>query len=519
MSVPRVTAIVLAVLLTVEVLAQVQGVEQDAAPPPHWAYAPFRAVDPPTVSEASWVVNSIDRFVLARLEGEGLTLSAPADRRTLIRRLSLDLVGMSPTLDELETFLADDRADAYERLVDRLLASPHYAERWARHWLDLARYADSNGYTIDGARSMWPYRDWVIQAITEGMPFDQFTIEQLAGDLLDNPTNAQVVATGFHRNTQINQEGGAKDEENRVNAVIDRTNTTGAIWLGSTLACAQCHTHKFDPLPHVEYYRMLAFFDQTQDGGVSVGPAVQVTDDTSAPRLERFESMRLRLGTQLDVAARAAAYGWTRWTPTVALASEGPELSIAADASIRSIAHNPQTSVYDLEGSVPGPGIAAIRLEVLPDLALPVHGPGRAADGSFVLSRMRLLARSSGTDNPFEERPFSRADADYASSGNPASEGPVAGALSDAAGTGWAVAPRVGEAHVAVFQLAEPLAGAFDIRLELRHDHGRNHVLGRFRVSFAPGAAAGPVVTDVWRAAWAAVVAQTRPARICPGRW
>ena len=149
-----------------------QGVEQDAAPSPHWAYSPFRAVDPPTVSEASRVVNSIDRFVLARLEGEGLTLSPPADRRTLIRRLSLDLVGMSPTLDELETFLADDRADAYEWLVDRLLASQHYAERWARHWLDLARYADSNGYAIDGARSIWPYRDWVIQAIAEGMPFE-----------------------------------------------------------------------------------------------------------------------------------------------------------------------------------------------------------------------------------------------------------------------------------------------------------------------------------------------------------
>ena len=332
---------------------------------------------------------------------------------------------MSPTSDEVDAFVTDARDNAYERLVDRLLASPHYAERWARHWLDLARYADSNGFTIDGTRSMWPYRDWVIHAVDDEMPFDQFTIEQLAGDLLPNPSNAQLVATGFHRNTQINQEGGAKDEENRVNAVIDRVNTTGAVWLGSTLGCVQCHTHKFDPLPHVEYYRMLAFFDQTEDGGVSTGPSVQVTDEASAPLLAEFDSQRARLVAALDAAQRDAARGWVRWAPTIAVASEGPELRVAADASIMSVAHNPQTSVYDLEGLARTFGISALRIEALPDLSLPALGPGRAKDGSFVLSRIRLFAREAGTDAAFQERAFRDASR-------------------------WAVRARQGEPHVAV---------------------------------------------------------------------
>ena len=195
-----------------------------------------------------------------------------------------------------------------------------------------------------------------------------------------------------------------------MNAVIDRVNTTGAVWLGSTLACAQCHTHKFDPLPHVEYYRMLAFFDQTEDGGVSTGPSVQVTDEGSAPLLAEFESERARLEAKLDAAERAAASGWVRWTPTLAIASEGPELRVAADASIMSVAHNPQTSVYDLEGPAPTSDISAVRLEALPDLSLPSHGPGRAKDGSFVLTRIRLFVREAGTDAPFEERAFRSAD-------------------------------------------------------------------------------------------------------------
>ena len=347
-------------------------IEQGATWQPHWAYAPFREVALPARTEP----HPIDRFVRDQLERAGVEPSPAADRRTLIRRLSLDLVGMAPTQVEIDAFLTDSSVDAYGRLVDRLLASPHYAERWARHWLDLARYADSNGFTIDGRREMWPYRDWVIRAIDQGMPYDQFTIEQLAGDLLPEPTNSQLVATGFHRNTQINQEGGAKDEENRINAVIDRANTTGAVWLGSTLACAQCHTHKYDPVTHTDYYRMLAFFDQTADGGVSMGPRVAVTNEQTAPVLERFEATRRELQDALTRAEREATSGWVPWRPSVTTASEGPELRVLEDASIHSVAHNPQTSLYELDGRSPLQGVASVR-------------PGRPAGSQTQRARSR----------------------------------------------------------------------------------------------------------------------------------
>src|SRR5439155_19725717 len=194
--------------------------------------------------DVAWMRNPIDRFILARLEKEGLRPSPEAERPTLIRRLSLDLLGLLPSPQEVDEFVNDTKPQAYERLVGRLLASPHYGERQARHWLDLARYADSNGYTIDGKRSIWPWRDQVIGAFNRDLPFDRFTIEQLAGDLLPNPTRDQLVATGFHRNTSFNEEGGTSPEQFRVERTVDRTNTTGAVWLGLTVGCAQLHTHQ-----------------------------------------------------------------------------------------------------------------------------------------------------------------------------------------------------------------------------------------------------------------------------------
>jgi mono/diheme cytochrome c family protein len=231
----------------------------------HWAFQPLQRPEPPAVKDADWCRNPIDRFVLARLEKEGLKPSPEADRVTLLRRLALDLTGLPPTPEEIDAFVKDRRPDAYERQVDRLLASRHYGERWARHWLDLARYADSNGYSIDSPRSIWPYRDWVIAALNRDLPFDRFTIEQLAGDLLPDATTEQKVATGFHRNTQINEEGGVDKEQFRVEAVVDRVNTTGSVWLGLTIGCCQCHDHKFDPLLQREYYQMFAFFNNQDE--------------------------------------------------------------------------------------------------------------------------------------------------------------------------------------------------------------------------------------------------------------
>ncbi|VTR99937.1 PSD1 and planctomycete cytochrome C domain-containing protein [Tuwongella immobilis] len=274
----------------------------------HWAFQPVKQQQPPAVKRFDWVRNPIDAFILAKLEANGIAPSPEADRITLIRRLSLDLRGLPPTIEEIQAFEQDSRPDAYERLVDQFLASPHYGERLARFWLDQARYADSHGYTIDGPRSIWKYRDWVIDSFNQDKPFDAFTIEQLAGDLLPQPTQQQLVATGFHRNTQINQEGGIDPEQFRVESVIDRVNTTGSVWLGLTVGCAQCHDHKFDPLSQREYYRLYAYFNQCDEPTLDlltpaeqkrkreiaarmkvILPKLQTLDRTSPALVEKWE--------------------------------------------------------------------------------------------------------------------------------------------------------------------------------------------------------------------------------------
>src|SRR5215813_119813 len=250
--------------------AKWSGGEQSTARNPqsattlHWAYIKPVRPAPQRVKNRSWVRNPIDTFILARLEKEGLSPSPEADKETLLRRLYLDLIGLPPGVKEIDEFLADTSPDAYEKVVDRLLASEHYGERWARPWLDLARYADSNGYEKDNLRVAWKFRDWVINAFNKDMPFDQFTIEQIAGDMLPNATVDQKIATGFHRNTMLNQEGGIDPEENRFETLIDRVNTTATVWLGSTVGCAQCHNHKYDPFTQKDFYRLMAFFDNAE---------------------------------------------------------------------------------------------------------------------------------------------------------------------------------------------------------------------------------------------------------------
>jgi mono/diheme cytochrome c family protein len=240
-------------------------IEQGAEYQKHWALLAPQQHVPPTPKTANWAKNAVDRFVLARLEREGLEPSAEADRATLARRLAIDLTGLPPSLEAADQFINDPSPDAYERFVDSLLASPAYGERWAHAWLDLARYADSNGYAEDRPRVIWKYRDWVIDAINRNMPFDQFTIEQIAGDLLPQPTTSQLLATAFHRNTLTNTEGGTDDEEFRVAAVVDRVNTTFQVWMGITMGCAQCHDNKFDPISQEEYFKVYAIFNQTED--------------------------------------------------------------------------------------------------------------------------------------------------------------------------------------------------------------------------------------------------------------
>jgi hypothetical protein len=231
----------------------------------HWAFQAPKRQDPPRVADTTWVKNEIDRFVLARLEREGVRPSPEADRYTLLRRVSLDLTGLPPSPSEIEAFVNDRSPGAYEKVVDRLLASPHHAERWARHWLDVARYSDSDGYTIDDPRPMWKYRDWVIASLHRDQPFDQFVVEQIAGDMIPGAAVEQIVATAFHRNTASNYEGGIDFEQYRNEAVADRVAVTGGAFLGLTLGCARCHDHKYDPLTQREFYQIFAYFNNTDE--------------------------------------------------------------------------------------------------------------------------------------------------------------------------------------------------------------------------------------------------------------
>ena len=266
--------------LTPDQVAKLKAwIEQGADYPAHWAFVPPKRPAVPVLStQYSVLRNPIDAFVGVKLAAVGLKPSPEAEKTTLIRRVTLDLIGLLPTPTEVDDFLHDMSPDAYEKVIDRLLASPHYGERQARFWLDLARYADSNGYSIDSLRAMWPYRDWVIKAFNHDMPFDQFTMEQLAGDLLPNATVSQQVATGFHRNTSFNEEGGTDPEQFRVERTVDRTNTTGAVWLGLTVGCCQCHNHKYDPLSQKEYYQLYAFFDSCEEPTLPIGGPPNLED-------------------------------------------------------------------------------------------------------------------------------------------------------------------------------------------------------------------------------------------------
>jgi hypothetical protein len=270
-------------------------IEQGAAWQEHWAFiAPTRPALP-RVKNAKWVRNPIDAFILHRLESEGMSPSPEALRETLIRRVTLDLTGMPPTVAEVDDFVRDRTPNAYEKVVDRLLASPRYGERMVLEWLDAARYSDTNGYQTDGTRAMWPWRDWVIDALNKNMPFDQFTIEQIAGDMLPNPSVPQKIATGFHRNHMLNGEGGRIAEESRVDYVVDRVDTTGAVWLGLTVGCGRCHDHKYDPISQKEYYQLYAYFNNIAEvGGVdrrsgTGAPVIELPSDEQKAKIAKIE--------------------------------------------------------------------------------------------------------------------------------------------------------------------------------------------------------------------------------------
>lgn len=450
----------------------------------HWAYERDSSIIPPTPRYADWCRNEIDAFILKRLEEAGLEPSPVADRNTLIRRVSLDLTGILPTPEQVKIFVNDPRPDAYERLVDRLLASPHYGQRQARHWLDIARYADSNGYTVDSARTMWPYRDWVIEAMNANMPFDQFTIEQLAGDLLENPTKSQLIATGFQRNTPFNQEGGADPEQFRVERTIDRTNTIGAAWLGLTVRCAQCHDHKFDAISQEDYYGLYAFFNSVKEANLAVPKANRA--ERIAPLLAKIEAtksdsplwLREEFGQKFaSNPGRYLADGWTVLEPTKTSAQNNTKLTVLDDGSILAAGEVPETDVYQIEVTLPAGKMTAIRLEALTHSSLPNNGPGRAGNGNFVLSDFTVEIDGKPVK-------LAKALADHSQKDYDVSE-----ALKGDRNQGWAINTGGGKMNVnrtAVFLPDEPVAleksTAATIRLVFAKTPAQ-YTLGRFRLA------------------------------------
>ncbi len=498
----------------------------------HWAFVkPQRAVLP-KVQNDSWPRNEIDYFVLNRMEREGLSPASQADRYQLIRRVYLDLIGLPPTVEQADEFVFDERADAYERLVDRLLASPHYGERWARRWLDLARYSDTKGYEKDQPRTMWLYRDWVINALNEGMPFDQFTIEQIAGDMLPEPTLNQRIATGFHRNTMTNEEGGIDPQEFRYHAIVDRVATTGTTWLGLTVGCAQCHTHKFDPITHTDYYQLFAFLNNADELKIEV-PKPKVTEqrrrvegEISAAVADLQHHFPIDEGSdssestpqevsdeQRELVVEQAFSRWkedqrqrvVHWRPLRPrhVDSNLPTTTVLQDDSVLCSGDVTKNDVFEVAFDIGAVPITAIRLEALPHPSLPGTGPGRQTivengqrEGNFYLSEVDAwIADINDPTKKIASIAWKQATASFVPPGLSAQH-----AIDGKHDTGWTVRRAEGERHTLVLQLIGPVTFAHDqvLKIRLQHENFYPAGLGRFRISAtsAPGEIKATGLTD-----------------------
>ncbi len=488
---------------------------------PHWSFVPPKSPPLPAVKLAGWARNPIDRFVLAKLEANGLAPSPEADHYTLLRRAALDITGVQPTPAEVDALLAEAKVAgwdrAYEHFVDRLLASPQYGERWARRWLDLARYSDTNGFEKDRTRSIWPYRDWVIRAINDDMPFDQFTMQQLAGDMLPGASLSDRVATGFHRNTMLNEEGGIDPLEYRFYSTVDRVATTSTTWLGLTMMCAQCHTHKFDPITHREYYQFMALLDNADEPSLDL-PTPEIAAQR-AKRQKRIEQLTAELpakypkvagtlrvpsaaspakvnsnkttslpadGTRsvpatLDQAfakwledARKHAGSWAILRPLEAR-SGVPLLTVQPDDSVFVSGDQTKSDTYHLKFHADLRGVTAIRLEVLPDDRLPSHGPGRifyeGSEGDFMLADFSVHRDG-------KKLPIARALDSFHSGKNTADK-----AIDSDLQSFWDIGSSEGRRHVAVFVLDKPLAAPGEFEIEMLCTNYFACGLGRFRIA------------------------------------
>jgi len=464
----------------------------------HWSFEPIVRPEPPSTQIAPGVVRDLDRFVLKSLETHGLKPAPEADKPTLARRVALDLTGLPPEPSVLKSYLDDASPQAYDRLVEALLESPAFGERWARLWLDIARYADTKGYEKDLARTMWRYRDWVIEAFNRDLPFDQFTREQLAGDLLPDATVEQQLATAFHRNTMVNDEGGTDNEEFRVAAVKDRVDTTLQAWMGLTFGCAKCHSHKYDPITQREYYQLYAYFNQTEDADdFDERPRLATPTRDQAATLARLRNELAELERQRDTETPALQADVERWVesvqhrsgwvvpePTTLTAASGSKLERQADGSVLAEAQSPARETYSVTFPARVTRLTGIRLEALPDPTHPKKGVGRSPnDGNFVLSRITVaIVKPDGTT---VELPLTKAAADFAQENYPVEH---AIRNPDLPRRGWAVSPQQAKAHTAVFQPEQPVALEADAVLKITLDHlfefsYPGFSLGRFRLS------------------------------------
>ncbi|HEX5268899.1 MAG TPA: PSD1 and planctomycete cytochrome C domain-containing protein, partial [Gemmataceae bacterium] len=499
--------------------------------PVHWAFrAPRRPALPPISNLKSQIRNPIDRFVLARLEKEGLAPSPEADRVTLIRRLSLDLTGLPPTVKEVDDFVADKSDRAYEKVVERLLASPHYGERWGRLWLDAARYADSDGFEKDKPRFVWAYRDWVINSYNRDLPYDQFIVQQIAGDLLPNATQDQKAATGYLRNSMINEEGGIDPEQFRMEAMYDRMDAIGKGVLGLTIQCGQCHNHKFDPLTQTEYYRLFAFLNTCDEGSVAV-----YTPDEQMRRAELFRKIH---EIEADLKHREPKWpelmaAWERQVrhdqPAWRVVrphtdGTGDEKYLPQDdGSVRAAGYAPTKHSPEFTGPTDLTTITAARLEVLNDPNLPLGGPGRSIKGQFALTEFRVFVAPADNPGARKEVKIIRATADV---NPPVKElesiyddrskrrrvtGPVEYAIDGKDETAWGIDVGPGRSNVprkAVFVFEEPVSvpkgAVVTFRVTMNHggwnsDDNQNNNLGRYRFSVTdePNPVADPLPANV----------------------
>ncbi len=466
-----------------------QWVAEGAPYEQHWAFAPPKKSEPPTPLDTDWARNSIDQFILHRLDTENLSPSSEADRYTLARRVYLDLIGLPPTPDQADAFVNSTAPNAYEDLVDELLKSPRYGERWARPWLDLARYSDTNGYEKDRPRTIWPYRDWVVDAINADMPFDQFSIEQLAGDMLPNANRNQRIATGFHRNTMINEEGGIDPLEYRYYAMVDRVATTGTVWMGLSTGCAQCHTHKYDPITHTDYFSLMALLDNADEVAIQVPDAD--TEQQQASIDQQIAEAESKLLSKIEDAnyqtwknaEQAKAVIWQALEPAT-MKSNLPHLEHEGEGIVFASGDFTKRDVYELGYQLPeklkGQRITALRLEALPDERLPANGPGAAyyegRAGDFFLSEVTLALNGLPVKIASASRDFGKI---YIGKGDAPGE-----AVFDGKGSsGWSTATREGEPHELVVNFADPPQALGELSVKLLFERHFVAALGKFRVS------------------------------------